>query len=332
MEIYLVGGAVRDELLGLVPRDHDYVVINSSPEEMKRLGFLQVGSNYEVFLHPKTKDEYVLAENLEQDLKRRDLTINAMAKDEKENLIDLFHGQEDLKKKILRHTSQHFADDPLRVYRLARFKVRYSAFSIAEETMVLAKDLVTTVAFKELNGERILQEFKEALGSGNAEAFFNTLLDLNAMDVHLGIITDWSGLDAKNFEGPMYSLAWLLRKSDPMSIRDFAKTLFMSNDWLEAALVSNRVYKILPELQARSAEELVELFYEIDSFRKPYLISFIKKLYPGQGEKLAEYFHLIKDISVKDISSAKAGKEIGEEIRNERMKRLAEKSGVKDPS
>ena len=145
MKTYVVGGAVRDELLGLPIKDRDYVVVGSTPEEMVRLGFRPVGKDFPVFLHPQTHEEYALARTerksgrgykgftvhaapdvtLEDDLRRRDLTINAMAKDEQGEIIDPFGGARDLEKKILRHVSDAFAEDPVRILRVARFAARF---------------------------------------------------------------------------------------------------------------------------------------------------------------------------------------------------------------
>src|SRR5215208_2878869 len=152
MKRYVVGGAVRDELLGLPVKDRDYVVVGSTPEEMERLGYKPVGKDFPVFLHPQTHEEYALARTerksgkgykgftvhaspdvtLEDDLRRRDLTINAMAKDEKGSLIDPFGGKADLQKKILRHASDAFAEDPVRILRTARFAARFG-FDVAPE-------------------------------------------------------------------------------------------------------------------------------------------------------------------------------------------------------
>ena len=156
MKTYLVGGSVRDQLLGLPTRDKDWVVVGASPEQMLELGFRSVGKDFPVFLHPKTNEEYALARTerkvapgykgfaihaspdvtLEQDLARRDLTINAIAQSPDGKLIDPYNGQADLKNKCLRHVSPAFTEDPVRVLRIARFAARFG-FSIAEETKVL---------------------------------------------------------------------------------------------------------------------------------------------------------------------------------------------------
>jgi tRNA nucleotidyltransferase (CCA-adding enzyme) len=163
MKTYLVGGAVRDMLMGLEPKDKDYVVVGSSADEMLAAGFEKVGADFPVFLHPETGDEYALARRekktgtgylgftsefgadvtLEEDLGRRDISINSMAIDDKGNLIDPFNGQEDLKNKTLRHTSNAFEEDPVRVLRLARFRARFGPdWVIAPET----RDLIASMA------------------------------------------------------------------------------------------------------------------------------------------------------------------------------------------
>ncbi|HUO43494.1 MAG TPA: multifunctional CCA tRNA nucleotidyl transferase/2'3'-cyclic phosphodiesterase/2'nucleotidase/phosphatase, partial [Burkholderiales bacterium] len=161
MKIYSVGGAVRDELLGLPVADRDYVVVGATPEEMVRQGYKPIGKDFPVFLHPQTKQEYALARTerktapgykgfvfhtapdvtLEQDLARRDFTINAIAKDENGKLIDPFHGAADLKAGVLRHVGEAFAEDPVRILRAARFAARFG-FTIAPETLLLMRKMV----------------------------------------------------------------------------------------------------------------------------------------------------------------------------------------------
>src|SRR5947207_10225006 len=161
VKIYVVGGAVRDELLGLAVKERDYVVVGSTPEEMEQLGYKPVGKDFPVFLHPTTHEEYALARTerksgrgykgftvhasadvtLEDDLRRRDLTINAMAKGEDGAIVDPFGGREDLKKKLLRHVSEAFSEDPVRILRVARFAARFG-FDVAPETQALMKRMV----------------------------------------------------------------------------------------------------------------------------------------------------------------------------------------------
>lgn len=194
MKIYKVGGCVRDHLLGWEPKDTDYVVVGSSPAEMRSLGYKQVGADFPVFLHPETNDEYALARTekktytgycgftsnwegvtLEEDLSRRDLTINSMAMDDDGNIIDPFNGQRDLKYKRLRHTSEAFSEDPVRVLRLARFHARLgSEWSVSAATFHLCTDLARS-EFSSLTKERVWAETQKTLSEPHPELYFKFL-------------------------------------------------------------------------------------------------------------------------------------------------------------
>lgn len=206
-QTYLVGGAVRDQLLKLPTKDRDYVVVGATPEQMLALGFLPVGKDFPVFLHPDTKDEYALARTerktakgyhgfefnaspnvtLEQDLLRRDLTINAMALDADDQLTDPFGGQQDIEKGVLRHISPAFAEDPVRVLRVARFMSRFShlPFMVHPETMKLMQQLVINGEIEALVAERVWQEIKKSLNQITPSAFFMTLRECGALKVLL---------------------------------------------------------------------------------------------------------------------------------------------------
>lgn len=183
MEIYTVGGAIRDELLGRPVADRDYVVVGASPEAMLARGFRPVGKDFPVFLHPKTQEEYALARTerktgkgyhgfafhaapevtLEEDLARRDLTINAMARGEDGLLVDPFNGQTDLNARVLRHVGPAFTEDPVRILRLARFAARFGDFSVAPETMALMQQMVASGEVDHLVAERVWQELAKGL-------------------------------------------------------------------------------------------------------------------------------------------------------------------------
>ena len=200
MQIYSVGGAVRDELLGLPVQDRDYVVVGATPEEMVRLGFKPVGKDFPVFLHPVTHEEHALARTerktakgykgfqvyaapevtLEQDLARRDLTINAIAKDTQGNLIDPFGGVADIKAGILRHVSPAFAEDPVRILRLARFNARFD-FHIAAETLQLMRDMVQSGEVDALVPERVWQELAKGLLESTPSRMFMALRECGAL-------------------------------------------------------------------------------------------------------------------------------------------------------
>lgn len=200
MQIYLVGGAVRDKLLGLEVKDRDWVVVGSTPEEMQEQAYKAVGKDFPVFLHPETKEEYALARTerksgkgykgftfhtspdvtLEDDLIRRDLTINAIAEDENGAIIDPYNGQADLENKILRHVSQAFTEDPLRVLRVARFAARFG-FKVAPETMRLMKEISISGELKTLSMERVWQETERALGGKYPSRFLLVLRSCGAL-------------------------------------------------------------------------------------------------------------------------------------------------------
>jgi len=203
MEIYLVGGAVRDQLLGLEPKERDWVVVGASPQQMLDLGYKQVGKDFPVFLHPETKEEYALARTerktapgytgfsfhaapdvtLEDDLLRRDLTINAIAKDADGNLVDPFEGRKDLDEGLLRHVSPAFSEDPVRILRAARFAARFAkyGFKVAHGTNALMRKMVENGEVDALVPERVWKEFSKALAEDTPQAFFKVLRGCGAL-------------------------------------------------------------------------------------------------------------------------------------------------------
>ncbi len=197
MKKYLVGGAVRDSLLGIKVMERDWVVIGETPDSMRSRGYAQVGKDFPVFLHPKTKEEYALARTerksgkgyhgfemdtsscvtLEEDLSRRDLTINAIAKDSHAHLIDPYNGQIDIKNRVLRHVSPAFAEDPVRILRIARFAAQFASmgFTVASETKSLMSNMVNTGEIDTLVPERVWQETLKALNTKHPRHFFEEL-------------------------------------------------------------------------------------------------------------------------------------------------------------
>ncbi len=201
MQTYIVGGAVRDELLGYPIKDKDYVVVGSTPEQMVAAGFRPVGKDFPVFLHPKTHDEYALARTerktakgykgfvvhaspeitLEQDLARRDLTVNAIAKNEVGEFVDPFHGIDDIKSKTLRHVSDAFVEDPVRILRIARFSARLADFNIAPETLSLMQQMVDAGEVDALVAERVWQELAKGLMEKKPARMFEVLRSCGAL-------------------------------------------------------------------------------------------------------------------------------------------------------
>lgn len=201
MQVFCVGGAVRDELLGLEVKDRDFVVVGSTPAEMEGAGFKAVGKDFPVFLHPQTHEEYALARTerktakgykgfqvyaapdvtLAQDLARRDLTINAIAKDEAGQLIDPYAGMTDLKNKVLRHVSPAFNEDPVRILRAARFAARFTDFTIAPETLSLMQEMVANGEVDALVPERVWQELAKGLMEAQPSRMFEVLRACGAL-------------------------------------------------------------------------------------------------------------------------------------------------------
>ncbi|MEX9949749.1 multifunctional CCA addition/repair protein [Providencia sp. wls1919] len=218
MKVYLVGGAVRDKLLGLPISDRDYVVVGTTPEAMLAQGFQQVGKDFPVFLHPKTHEEYALARTerkigsgytgfscysapdvtIEDDLLRRDLTINAIAQSDTGELVDPHHGVRDLKNRVLRHVSDAFLEDPLRVLRVARFAARYyvQGFRVAPETMALMQSMSESGELSHLTPERVWTETHKALMSNSPQVYFEVLRECGALAVLFPEIDNLFGVPA----------------------------------------------------------------------------------------------------------------------------------------
>jgi len=305
VKIYVVGGAVRDELLGLPVVDRDYVVVGSTPEEMVRLGYKPVGKDFPVFLHPQTHEEYALARTerkvargykgfqihaapdvtLDQDLERRDLTINAMARDEAGRLVDPFGGAADLERGLLRHVSPAFVEDPVRILRVARFAARFG-FAVARETMALMRSMVANGEADALVPERIWQEFSRGLMEGYPGLMFPVL-------AHSGLLAKLLPELKLEFEHgrPANDAARVLVRAlqcaatERLGLASRFALVAMRTDSAEAGMVSERlkapgdchdlavlagrhVAKI-KEAAALRAPELLELLERCDAFRRP---------------------------------------------------------------
>ena len=282
MKIYTVGGAVRDELLGLPVNERDYVVVGATPEEMVKQGFKPVGKDFPVFLHPKTHEEYALARTerksgrgykgftvyaapeitLEEDLKRRDLTINAMAKGQDGALIDPFGGAKDLAAKILRHVSEAFAEDPVRILRVARFAARFG-FAVHPETMALMQRMVKEGEADYLVPERVWQEFAKGLAEPHAPLMFDVLRQSGVLQKLLPEVK----ATPKNFAGSVAArfalLTWPLEEAQVNALCD---RLRAPNDVRELALTACRCRK---KLASTTPEALLDLLKTADAFRRP---------------------------------------------------------------
>lgn len=240
---YIVGGAVRDMLLGKKPNDIDYVVVGSTEEEMIALGFEKVGIDFPVFLHPVTHDEYALARTerktgtgytgftvnanksvtLKEDLERRDFTINAIAMDENNVLFDPFNGQKDLKNKVIRHVSEAFKDDPLRVLRFARFSAKMPDFTVADETKTMLTKMVAEGAINDLTKERIWKELEKVMLTDSPSRFFKALDEIGALEVIFPEIKKMQGIPQPkkhHAEGDVYTHVMMVLDKAVMLSKD----------------------------------------------------------------------------------------------------------------
>jgi tRNA nucleotidyltransferase (CCA-adding enzyme) len=294
VKAYVVGGAVRDELLGLPVKDRDWVVVGATPEEMVAKGFKPVGKDFPVFLHPETHEEYALARTerksgrgykgftvhaspdvtLEDDLRRRDLTINAIAKDEDGRLIDPFRGQEDLRQGVLRHVSEAFAEDPVRILRVARFAARFS-FLVSKETQALMRKMVRSGETEYLVAERVWQEFAKGLMEEHPERMFE-VLESAGLKILPRPRYKLSGSLAVRFA----LLAWPLPEKD---VEALCKRLRAPNEVRDLALLASGYREQLTH--AKKPEELLDLLKRTDAFRRPERFAQLLEVARGAAPK-----------------------------------------------
>jgi len=343
VKIYVVGGAVRDRLLGLPVKDLDYVVVGSTPEEMIQKGFRPVGQDFPVFLHPITNNEYALARTerktapgykgfvfhadaevtLPQDLARRDLTINAMAQEIDEHgelvgpVIDPYGGQADLKNKIFRHVGPAFVEDPLRVLRVARFAARFVDFSIAQDTLDLLKNISASGELKALVKERVWQELVKGLNAEKPSKMFAVLVACGA-DGDLFQKAFDSGYSEKFFKYVDASAAQKMK----LPQRYGALLHGLSHDLIEAlsnklsATVECKDYAVLTHQlvdglsrykASSSAEILLSILDRVDVWRKPErfldLIEVVK-LVPCETASLQKAYELARAVDVAEIAKS----------------------------
>ena len=282
MKFYVVGGAVRDELLGLPVKDKDYVVVGGTPEEMERLGFKPVGKDFPVFLHPETHEEYALARTerksgrgykgfqvyaspevtLEEDLKRRDLTINAMAKAEDGALIDPFGGRKDLQAQVLRHVSDAFAEDPVRILRVARFAARFG-FKVHEGTMQLMRRMVDSGEADFLVPERVWQEFSRGLAEPHPELMFQVL---QRSGLSRKLLPELKGIPATLSKASSLPVRFALLTWGLTEVTALCERLRAPNEVRDLALTASQVRD---KLKSSTPESLLELLKRADAFRRP---------------------------------------------------------------
>ncbi len=295
MEIYLVGGAVRDELLGLPVKERDWVVVGASPKELLALGYQPVGKDFPVFLHPETHEEYALARterktakgykgfrfyaasdvSLEKDLLRRDLTINAIAKDSEGNLIDPYGGKQDLQQKWLRHVSEAFAEDPVRILRVARLASKLVDFKVHPDTNRLMQQMVENGEVEALVAERVWQELSRGLQTQKPTRFFEVLEDCGALSILFPEITDVHSAKQTlaravqlTEEAPV-RFAALLFGVDSKAIKQFVKRYRIPRDYADLAALLSVWYPAYQTADKADAQTLWKIVKGVDGIRRP---------------------------------------------------------------
>lgn len=296
MKIYRVGGSVRDALLGLPVSDIDYVVVGSTPEQMVAAGYTPVGKDFPVFIHPQTHAEYALARTerksapgyhgfvfhcapevtIEEDLQRRDLTINAMAVAENDdNIIDPFGGQRDLAAKVFRHVSNAFAEDPVRILRVARFAARFNTFTIAPDTLQLMRDMVQSGEVDALVSERVWQEIARGLMEKQPSRMLDVLDEVGALTHIMPEIKSNARMKqvvdrAAQFEFAL-AVRWatMLSASDLTSATQLCARLKVSTEVRDLTLLVLREHAIVENALSLQPESVVQLFERCDAFRRP---------------------------------------------------------------
>jgi tRNA nucleotidyltransferase (CCA-adding enzyme) len=335
MEIYLVGGAVRDALMGLPVQDRDWVVVGATPEQMVALGYKPVGRDFPVFLHPVTKEEYALARTerktapgyrgfvvhaepqvtLEQDLARRDITINAMAQTAAgERLIDPFSGQADLQAKVLRHVTPAFREDPVRILRVARFSARFPDFSVAPQTRQLMRDMVASAEVDALVPERVWQELSNGLMTPKPSRMMGVLADTGALsrllppmrqtaDPHFVLLD--RAADAGAQLAVRFALLMSHFESDPAFLRRVPASCS------ELALLFAREEANIAK-GPHAPDDLVSLLERCDAFRKPArfadLLQCCRLLKPMDDRRLLGGLHAAQAVKAAAALATVAGK------------------------
>jgi len=355
MKVFLVGGAIRDELLGIPFNERDWVVVNSSHKEMLEQGFKQVGKNFPVYLHPRTKEEYALARkeiktgkghkkfsfntksniSLNEDLKRRDITINAIAKDESGKFYDPFGGIKDLKDRRIRIVSKAFSEDPLRLFRVARFKSKLADFnfSISRDSLKVLKKMSANNEINFLSGERIWDETQKALSYKNSSKYFATLKKVEALKYFDGLEKTYSKnlkfLKKMDNETNMVLEKWAIINLNsnhaeilerkirvPKKISNFRKTL-------------NELFQFIKNKNINE-KKLITSLNKMNFFRNESSLldslDLLQKLKIISSKKNQNWKSLLKELKkIKVKTTGLSNVEIKEKIFNKRLKVIRDK-------
>lgn len=299
LKVFLVGGAVRDMLMGITPKDRDWVVVGSTPQQMLDLGFSQVGNDFPVFLHPETKEEYALARTerkvslghtgfecefnstvtLEDDLKRRDTTMNAIAYDvATETFIDPFNGRSDIEAGIIRAVSKHFAEDPLRVLRVARFAARYN-FTVEDNTLNMMRNIVSTGELTHLSSERIFTELSKAMGEEHSFKFIDVLDSVNGLADAFGIsdediqVVKNNASILSNFHTIDERIMFLFHNVSDETFNNFNLKFNLPSD-MKLIMKHIRQNGSIAQLQyTKDINGIFNIFKKMDIMRRPFIFS-----------------------------------------------------------
>ena len=379
MRVYLVGGSVRDELLGLPVKDRDWVVVGSTSQEMERLGYKPVGRDFPVFLHPQTREEHALARTerkvgpgykgfvvhadpqvtLEQDLERRDLTINAIARDPQDGLIDPFGGQKDLRAGVLRHVSPAFAEDPVRILRVARFAARFG-FAVAPETLALMRAMVADGEADALVAERVWQEFARGLMEKNPWRMLAILSqsgllarwlpelglaieDERAADEASAIVAQALGYAASHAHSLPVRFALLLHgargrpdDSPSTALESVCVKLRVPSDCRDLAVLAERKIDAALNADRFGPEALMTLLEASDAFRRPQRLDELMNAAEAEGfgagrpadeaARRAEIVRLAleaaQSVDAGALARQHAASDIGPRVRQARIERI----------
>jgi tRNA nucleotidyltransferase/poly(A) polymerase len=359
-KIYRVGGAVRDELLQYPSLETDYVVVGATPAEMLDAGFLPVGKSFPVFLHPKTKAEYALARSerktakgyhgfefytdpsvtLEEDLKRRDLTINAMAMDEKGNLYDPYGGKHDLDNKLLRHVSEAFVEDPVRILRIARFAARFAhlGFTVAPETLTLMKQMVEAGEVDALVAERVWKETEKAFEELNPEIYIGILRQCGALKILFPGLNAALDHDSLSRYHDLETICASTKEVESVEIPAIryavlAHDVHFINDmipphWQIYLTMLAENHEALNQLGTLDAAGLLDLLNSLDAFRR-YMrfVGLLKIIAVLHGEGLAKHLKDACDIAaavpIAPLTQGLTGIAIKEAIHHARIEAIA---------
>jgi tRNA nucleotidyltransferase (CCA-adding enzyme) len=354
---YLVGGAVRDKLLGYPYSERDWVVVGATPEEMLAAGFKPVGKDFPVFLHPQTNEEYALARTerksgrgyhgfvcysspdvtLEQDLARRDLTINAIAEAAQGQLVDPYGGRADLEQRVLRHVSPAFGEDPLRILRVARFAARYHhlGFRVAAETLALMADMVAEGEADELVAERVWKETERALAEPDPAVFFSTLQSCGALrSLFPELIDADTGFAdlarcAPHTKEPLLRFAVLCAKLPAAAVTALCMRAKVPNEYRELAVLIAQQRAAIAAVdtpqQAFATLEASDVVRRPDRFAQLLEVCALLDIASARIQRLHQAQRALAGVTTQTlIEKGFSGKALGEELRRERLRAIEE--------